>query len=232
MATGTAASRVLVVDDEDSIRRLLRAALQGHGYETADVSTGSDALAEFALRPTDLVILDLGLPDLPGREVLRRIRTRSNVPVIILTAAGHELDKVAAFDAGADDYLTKPFGIQELLARMRAVWRRAPAGSVAPTQYTVGDLLIDFSARRVFVRKQEVRLTPTEYRLLGLLARNSGKVLTHRQLLGEVWGPEHVSEVNYLRVFMAGLRRKIEVDSAQPRYLLTDQGVGYRLADE
>lgn len=231
MATMGSASRVLVVDDEDSIRRLLRAALQGYGYETADVGTGGDALAEFALRPSDLVILDLGLPDLPGREVLRRIRSKSNVPVIILTAAGHEQDKVAAFDAGADDYLTKPFGIQELLARMRAVWRRAPSNA-APSQYAVGELLIDFTARRVFVRKQEVRLTPTEYRLLALLARHSGKVLTHRYLLSEVWGPDHMAEANYLRVFMAGLRRKIEEDSAQPRYLITDQGVGYRLADE
>lgn len=230
--TTESVSRVLVVDDEESIRRLLKVALQGHGYETADVGTGCDALAEFALRPSDLVILDLGLPDLSGGEVLRRLRTKSNVPVIILTAAGHEQDKVAAFDAGADDYLTKPFGIQELLARMRAVWRRAPVGSSEPTQYAVGELVMDFAARRVFVRQQEIRLTPIEYRLLALLARNSGKVLTHRQLLGEVWGPDHVAEVNYLRVFMAGLRRKIEIDSAQPRYLLTDQGVGYRLADE
>ncbi len=227
-----APSRVLVVDDEDSIRRLLRAALQGFGYETTDVGTGCDALAEFTLRPSDLIILDLGLPDLPGREVLQRIRSKSNVPVIILTAVGHEEEKVAAFDAGADDYLTKPFGIQELLARMRAVWRRAPAGSTAPAQYVVGDLVIDHAARRVFVRKQEVRLTPTEFRLLALLARHAGKVLTHRFLLTEVWGQDHMAEVNYLRVFMAGLRRKLEEDSAQPRYLLTDQGVGYRLADE
>lgn len=225
-------ARILVVDDEESIRRFLRTALHGYGYEVIDVEDGAAALKQAANERLDLVILDLGLPDMSGCEVLARLRERSKVPVIILSAFGREQEKVAAFDAGADDYLTKPFGLQELLARMRAVMRRANDGSAAESQYDVGDLHIDFAARRVVVREREVRLTPTEFRLLQVMARNAGKVITHRQLLTEVWGADQQEEINYLRVFMAGLRRKLEENSAQPRYLLTDQGVGYRLADE
>lgn len=224
-------ARVLVVDDEESIRRFLRVTLEGHGYQVSDVATGIAALDATEHGMPDLVILDLGLPDISGREVLLQLRLRSKVPVVILSAAGREEEKVAAFDAGADDYLTKPFGVHELLARLRALLRRTTAGDVS-TQYVVGDLRIDFAARRVTVHKQEVRLTPTEFRLLALMARHAGKVLTHRFLLTEVWGADETAEVNYLRVFMAGLRKKIEDNSAQPRYLLTDQGVGYRLAEE
>jgi two-component system KDP operon response regulator KdpE len=226
-----AAARILVVDDEEAISRFLRTTLVGRGYEVVDVATGRAALEAAERQSPDLMILDLGLPDISGREVLLKLRLRSALPVIILSAMGREEEKVAAFDAGADDYLTKPFGMHELLARMRAVLRRSkPENAVA--QHTVGELRIDFAARRVFLDKCEVHLTPTEFRLLALMARHAGKVLTHRYLLQEVWRDDPTAEVNYLRVFMAGLRKKIEANSAQPRYLLTDQGVGYRLADE
>lgn len=229
----TAHGRVLVVDDEDAIRMFLRTTLDGHGYTVVDVAGGAAALHAAAAEPVDLVILDLGLPDIPGREVLVRLRSWTQVPVLELTANGQEAEKVAAFDEGADDYLTKPFGISELMARIRALLRRAErvAAAVEQPSFNVGDLLLDFQARRVFVRGGEVKLTPTEYGLLALMARHAGRVLTHAYLLKEVWGNDHQGSVNYLRVFMAGLRRKIEIDSAQPRYLLTDQGVGYRLAD-
>jgi two-component system KDP operon response regulator KdpE len=222
--------RILVVDDEESIRRFLRATLVGHGYDVTDVATGTEALHALQQNGVQLVVLDLGLPDISGREVLLQLRLRSSLPVVILSAIRREEEKVAALDAGADDYLTKPFSVQELLARLRAVLRRS--SSETPAEHRVGELLIDFTARRVFVRKQEVHLTPTEFRLLALMAKHSGKVLTHRFLLNEVWGQDQLAEVNYLRVFMAGMRKKIEENSAQPRYLLTDQGVGYRLADE
>lgn len=228
----TTQGRILVVDDEESIRRFLRTTLQGYGYEVFDVENGADALKRAAADRPDLVILDLGLPDMSGNDVLIRLRERSGMPVIILSAFGREQEKVAAFDAGADDYLTKPFGMQELLARIRAVMRRATDSTTLDSKYVVGDLNIDFAARRVFVRDREVRLTPTEFRLLAVMARSAGKVITHRHLLCEVWGADQQNEINYLRVFMAGLRRKLEDNSAQPRYLLTDQGVGYRLADE
>jgi two-component system KDP operon response regulator KdpE len=228
----TTQGRILVVDDEDAIRRFLRTSLTGYGYEVLEAETGNAGVHRAYSERPDLIILDLGLPDCSGRDVLVRIREWSNLPVIILSAMGRELEKVAAFDAGADDYLTKPFGMPELLARLRAVMRRSAGNEQLAAQFEVGELRIDFSARRVVVRGQEVRLTPTEFRLLALMARNAGKVLTHRYLLAEVWGQDQQDNVNYLRVFMAGLRRKIEADSAQPRYLLTDQGVGYRLADE
>jgi len=227
--------RLLIVDDEAAIRTFLTAALDGAGFGVAAVATGQEALAAAMHRPPDLMILDIGLPDLSGQEVLVELRTWSKLPVIVLSAVGHELQKVESFTAGADDYLTKPFGVPELLARVRAVLRRSTpeaSGEASFQRYEVGELVVDFTARRVFVAKREIRLTPTEYRLLSLMARHAGKVLTHPFLLGQVWGEEHAAEVNYLRVFMAGLRRKLEVDSAQPRYLITEQGVGYRLADE
>ena len=180
------------------------------------------------------MILDLGLPDIDGLEVLRSLREWLAAPVIVLSARGQEKDKIAALDSGADDYLTKPFGVGELLARIRVALRHASRGGAEKSEprFVVGDLTVDLAARRVFVGESEVHLTPTEYRFLTVLAQHAGKVLTHRQLLKEVWGPRHADEVHYLRVAMAGLRRKLEADPSQPRYLLTEQGVGYRLAAE
>lgn len=226
---------ILIVDDEEAIRDFLTTTLDGAGYTPTAVATGQEALAASLRKPPELMILDLCLPDLTGGEVLVELRTWSKLPVVVLSAVGNEMQKVEAFNAGADDYLTKPFGVPELLARVRAVLRRSAPGmtdEAAERRFEVGELTIDSAARRVFRGGEEVRLTPTEYRLLSLMARHAGKVLTHAFLLGQVWGPEHLAEVNYLRVFMAGLRRKLEVDSALPRYLLTEQGVGYRLADQ
>ncbi|MCE9606092.1 MAG: response regulator transcription factor [Planctomycetia bacterium] len=225
---------VLVVDDEQAIRRFLITTLEGSGYDVEAVGTGQEALTAAAQRPPTLIILDLGLPGISGQQVLAELRAWSRIPVIVLSAIGREQEKVDAFNAGADDYLTKPFGVPELLARIRAMLRRtaiATADDGPQGRYQVGELTVDFTTRRVVVGARDIRLTPTEYRLLSLMAQHAGKVLTHLFLLRQVWGPEHSSEVNYLRVFMAGLRRKVEADSTQPRYLLTEQGVGYRLAD-
>jgi len=227
--------RILIVEDEEPIRRFLRAALTSENYRLVEAENGAKALMLAASQPPDLMILDIGLPDMSGIDLLRQLRGWLNVPVIVLSALGHEQDKVAALDAGADDYLTKPFGVGELMARIRVAlrnaMRRANIHDVTSV-FTVGDLVVDQSARRVFIRNEQVRLTPTEYKLLTLMVRHAGSVLTHRFLLQEVWGQDQTQEIQYLRVFMAGLRRKIETDPAQPRYLLTEQGVGYRLADE
>ena len=227
--------RILIVEDEEPIRRFLRAALTTENYRLVEAENGAKALMLAASQPPDLMILDIGLPDMSGIDLLRQLRGWLNVPVIVLSALGHEQDKVAALDAGADDYLTKPFGVGELMARIRVAlrnaMRRANIHDVTSV-FTVGDLVVDQSARRVFIRNEQVRLTPTEYKLLTLMVRHAGSVLTHRFLLQEVWGQDQTQEIQYLRVFMAGLRRKIETDPAQPRYLLTEQGVGYRLADE
>jgi two-component system KDP operon response regulator KdpE len=224
---------VLLIEDELPIRRFLHAALTAEGYRLAEAETGDKALRLAAQQPPDLVLLDLGLPDVDGLEVLARLREWLPAPVIVLSARDQEKQKVAALDAGADDYLTKPFGTAELLARLRVALRHAArAGDHASSTFAIGDLLIDLAARRVRVRGQEVRLTPLEYKLLTELARHAGKVLTHRHLLKAVWGPSQAQETHYLRVFMAALRRKIEADPTQPRYLLTEQGVGYRLAAE
>jgi two-component system KDP operon response regulator KdpE len=224
---------VLVVDDEPQLRRFLRASLPNHGYRLVEAANGAEALSEAAARTPDLVLLDLGLPDLDGVEVTRRLRQWSVAPIIVLSARDQELDKVRALDAGADDYLTKPFGTEELLARMRVALRHATQ-LAAPGDPVVrsGELKVDLGTRRVFLGEREVRLTRTEYRLLSLLARHAGKVLTHRHLLKEVWGPNAVEQTHYLRVYMGQLRHKIERDPAQPRYLLTETGVGYRLAAE
>lgn len=225
---------LLIVEDEAAIRRFLRAALPDAGYRLVEAETGAQGLRLAVNQPPDLVILDLGLPDMDGLEVIHRLREWTSLPILVLSARDQEQQKVAALDAGADDYLTKPFGVGELLARLRVALRHASrvgSGREDPT-FAVGDLRIDLAARRVFVREIEVHLTPLEYKLLTTMAQHAGKVLTHRFLLKEVWGPSDVHETHYLRVFMAGLRRKIEVDSAQPRYLLTEQGVGYRLAAE
>ena len=225
---------LLIVEDEAAIRRFLRASLPDAGYRLIEAETGAQGLRLAVNQPPDLVILDLGLPDMDGLEVIRRLREWTSLPILVLSARDQEQQKVAALDAGADDYLTKPFGVGELLARLRVALRHAQrvgSGRDDPV-FAVGDLRIDLAARHVFVRETEVHLTPLEYKLLTTMAQHAGKVLTHRFLLKEVWGPHDVHETHYLRVFMAGLRRKIEVDSTQPRYLLTEQGVGYRLAGE
>jgi two-component system KDP operon response regulator KdpE len=225
---------VVVIEDEPQIRRFLRAALTGQGYRLFEADTGEDGLIEAASRQPDVVILDLGLPDIDGLEVIRRLREWSAVPIIVLSARGHERDKVAALDVGADDYLSKPFGVEELLARMRVALRhhaRVDRESTEST-FTVGEIQIDLARRRVLVRGAEVHLTPIEYRLLATLVRHAGRVITHRQLLREVWGPNAEDQAHYLRVYMAHLRRKLEIDSARPRYLSTEPGVGYRLLTE
>ena len=223
---------VVIVDDEPQIRRFLRAALAGQGYRVHESATGADALVEVATRQPDVVILDLGLPDMDGLDILRKVREWSAVPVIVLSARGQEVDKVAALDAGADDYLSKPFGVGELMARMRVALRHRARVSDGALQsaFDVGDLHVDLAARRVTVGGAQVHLTPIEYRLLVVLVHNAGKVVTQRQLLNEVWGPQATEQAHYLRVYMAHLRRKLEADPARPRYLLTEAGVGYRLA--
>jgi two-component system KDP operon response regulator KdpE len=224
---------VLLVEDDPPIRALLRTVLAAEGYRLAEADTGERAVRLAAQQPPDLVVLDLGLPDVDGQDVLRRLREWLGAPIIVLSARDQEKQKVAALDAGADDYLTKPFGTGELLARVRVALRHAArrAGEPESAVFESADLRVDLAARRVFVRGAEVRLTPLEYKLLATLVRHAGKVLTHRFLLNELWGPGH-HEPHHLRVFMASLRRKVERDPAQPRHLLTDQGVGYRLAVE
>jgi two-component system KDP operon response regulator KdpE len=222
---------VLVVEDEPQVLRFLRASLSAHGYRVLEAASGEQGLVEAATRVPEIVLLDLGLPGLDGVEVARRLREWSAVPVIVLSARGQESDKIKALDAGADDYLTKPFGVGELLARMRVALRNAARVAAGPGEpsFEVGELRVDLAARRVFVRDEEVRLTRTEYNLLATLVKHAGKVVTHRQLLQEVWGPGAAGESHYLRVYMGQLRHKLEQDPARPRYLLTETGVGYRL---
>jgi len=210
------------------MRRFLRATLQSHEYQLVEATTARDGLAQAAGRNPDVILLDLGLPDGDGIDLTRRIREWSKVPIIVLSARGREEDKVAALDAGADDYLTKPFGVGELLARLRVALRHGAQPASEPV-FVLAGLRVDFERRRVFVDDSEVHLTPTEYKLLGTLVRHAGKVLTHRQLLKEVWGPNAVEHTHYLRVYMTQLRHKLEQDAARPRYLLTEPGVGYRL---
>jgi two-component system, OmpR family, KDP operon response regulator KdpE len=222
---------VLVVEDEAQVMRFLRATLGAHGYRLAEAESGQQALLQATTRSPDLILLDLGLPDLDGVEVTRRLREWSATPIIVVSARGREDEKILALDAGADDYLTKPFGAGELLARMRVALRnaaRAGAGA-GETVFRTGDLAVDLAARRVSVGGREVHLTRTQYKLLTTLVRNAGKVVTHRQLLREVWGPGAVEQSHYLRVYMGQLRHKLEKDPARPRYLETETGVGYRL---
>ena len=219
---------VLLIEDEMQMRRFLRATLQSHEYQLVEATTARDGLAQAAGRNPDVILLDLGLPDGDGIDLTRRIREWSKVPIIVLSARGREEDKVAALDAGADDYLTKPFGVGELLARLRVALRHGAQPASEPV-FVLAGLRVDFERRRVFVDDSEVHLTPTEYKLLGTLVRHAGKVLTHRQLLKEVWGPNAVEHTHYLRVYMTQLRHKLEQDAARPRYLLTEPGVGYRL---
>ncbi|MBL9083957.1 MAG: response regulator [Planctomycetales bacterium] len=228
----TDAPRILIIDDEPPIRKFLRISLESAGYLPCEAETAEQGLRSAAAAPPDAVILDLGLPDADGLDVIRRLREWTTVPIVVLSARGREADKIAALDGGADDYLTKPFGAGELLARLRVALRHA-AGAKSSTDsvFEVGEMTVDLAARRVIVEGREVHLTPTEYRLLTTLVRSAGKVVTHRQLLKEVWGPSSVEENQYLRVYLGQLRRKIERDATRPRYLLTEPGVGYRLAE-
>jgi len=226
--------RILLIEDDPHIRRFLRASLTTQGYDLLEADTGRAGLSLAASQIPDIVLLDLGLPDMQGMEVLQRLREWSSVPIIILSARGQERDKVANLDAGADDYLTKPFGIGELLARIRVALRRTgPAQEGTPeTVFTLGNLRVDFDRRQVFRDQEEIHLTPIEYKLLSVLVKNRGKVVTHRQLLKKVWGPSFVEQNPYLRIFILNLRRKLEDDPARPSYLITEPGVGYRLRDE
>ena len=222
--------RVLVVDDEPAIRRFLHASLAAHGYAIFEAGDGQSALSAVSADRPDLVILDLGLPDLDGIQVTRLLREWTRIPIIILSVRGQEADKIAALDAGADDYVTKPFGAGELLARMRVALRRAGQPGVEPV-FTSDDLMVDLTRRVVTVAGREVQLTPTEYDLLRVLVTNAGKVLTHRQLLHEVWGMGYEQETHMLRVNISNLRRKLEPDPTRPHYIRTEPGVGYRLRD-
>lgn len=224
---------VVVIEDEKQIRRFLRASLEAEGMQVHEADTGRQGLIEAATRKPDLAIVDLGLPDIDGLEVIRELRAWSALPIIVLSARSEEREKVAALDAGADDYLSKPFGVSELLARIRAQLRRHyRAGSASEAQgesFGFGDIELDLVRRRVVRGGVAIHLTPIEYRLLVTLVRHAGRVLTHRQLLKEVWGPSHVDSNHYLRIYMGHLRQKLEVDPAQPRHILTETGVGYRL---
>jgi two-component system KDP operon response regulator KdpE len=223
--------RVLVVDDERAIRRFLTATLTAHGHLVFEAATGKEALRAVGAQRPDLVILDLGLPDMEGTEVLRRLREWSPIPVVVLSVREREEDKVAALDAGADDYLTKPFGVGELMARLRvAVRHTAPTGK--EPVFEVGNLRVDLGRRQMTLAGKEVSLTPTEYDLLRVLVRHAGRVLTHRQLLQEVWGAAYATETHTLRVNISNLRRKVEPDPSRPHYIITEPGVGYRLRAE
>ena len=225
---------VLVVEDEPQMRRFLRATLGAHGYRPLEAGTAAEALRLASSHNPELVLLDLGLPDGDGLEVTRKLREWSQMPVIVLSARGREDDKVEALDAGADDYLTKPFGVGELLARMRVALRHAESrgsAAAAPQTFELGALHVDFARREVTRAGETVHLTPIEYKLLALLAHNAGRVLTHRQILEHVWGPGHAEQTHYVRVHMAELRRKVEADATRPKLLVTEPGVGYRLRD-
>lgn len=223
---------VVLVEDEPQIRRFLRATLTGQGYRLFEATTGTAGIIEVGSRQPDVVIIDLGLPDMDGIDVIRRLREWTAVPIIVLSARGQERDKVTALDAGADDYVSKPFGAGELLARIRVALRHTAGASHEADEaaFKVGELHVDLLRRHVAVGAAEVRLTPIEYKLLTTLIRHAGKVVTHQQLLREVWGPTHTDQAHYVRIYMAHLRHKLEAEPARPRYFLTEPGVGYRLA--
>lgn len=225
---------IVLIEDDPQIRRFLVAALEIHGYAPHEAATAAEGQRQVTMRQPDLVILDLGLPDLAGLDLIKRLREWYTRPILVLSARTQEHDKVAALDCGADDYLTKPFGIEELLARLRAALRHLAGQHPgnAGGRIEAGSLLIDAAARRVLKQGTDVHLTPREYQLLLALASQRGKVLTHRQLLREVWGPAHVESPHYLRIYMRALRAKIEDDPARPRWLLTEIGIGYRFADD
>ena len=233
ITAGGPAPVALIVEDEPPMVRFLKTALTSHGFRVVEAPNGQEALRQAATRAPDVVVLDLGLPDMDGLEVTRRLREWSAVPIIVLSARGQEGDKIKALDAGADDYVTKPFAMGELMARLRVALRHAARTTreSGETAVSVGELRIDRLRRQVFVGAAEVRLTPIEYRLLSALAQYPGRVLTHEHLLRQVWGPGYTEQHHYLRVYMAQLRHKLEQDPSRPRYLLTEPGVGYRLRD-
>ncbi|PYQ78826.1 MAG: DNA-binding response regulator [Acidobacteria bacterium] len=225
------AARILLVDDEASIQRALAPLLRSRGYDVAVATTGEEALAAVRSQAPDLIVLDLGLPDIEGTEICRRVRAESAVPIVVLSARGGESDKVSVLDIGADDYVTKPFGPEELLARIRVALRRVFSEDEMPGgRLQLGDLAIDYDRRRVLRGDEEIRLTPKEFELLALLMRNSGRVLTHRAILKAIWGPNAVNQPEHLWVLMGQLRKKVEPDPAHPRYLLSEPWVGYRFA--
>ncbi|MFJ4206849.1 response regulator [Paenarthrobacter sp. NPDC089675] len=220
-------TRVLIVEDEAQIARAMQLTLQAHGYQAFSVGTGADALGAVAKEAVDIVVLDLGLPDLDGVEIIRRIRGWSSMPIIVLSARHASEDKVEALDAGADDYVTKPFGLDELLARLRVASRRLVTAHEEPTLATA-DFMVDLAGKKIIKDGAEVRLTPTEWNILELLVRNKGKLVSQQQLLTQVWGQAYAKETQYLRVYIAQLRRKLERDPAAPRHLHTEAGMGYR----
>jgi two-component system KDP operon response regulator KdpE len=225
---------ILLIEDEPQMRRFLRVTLQSHGYRLVEAPTGQEGLAQAVTRNPSVVLVDLGLPDMDGLKVIEEIRGWSPVPIIVLSARDQEADKIRALDGGADDYLTKPFGAGELLARIRVALRHRALqqGEEGDPVFVLKNLRVDLAKRQVFFNDQEVHLTPIEYKLLSFLIRHAGKVVTHRQILREVWGPPYVNETQYLRVYMAQLRRKLETDPARPRFLLNEPGIGYRLKIE
>jgi two-component system KDP operon response regulator KdpE len=220
--------RILIIDDEPQMRRLLRVALTAHGYEIREAANGQEGIEKAAEFMADIVLLDMTLPDMDGLDVIRRLREWLHTPIIVLSVREHEDDKIAALDVGADDYITKPFSMGELLARVRAALRHV-ASPQDDTNLTIGNLTIDFAHRRVTVEGSEVKLTPTEYELLKVLAANAGCILDHQQIMRTVWGPSHEEDVGYLRVYIGQLRHKIEADPLRPGHIITEPGVGYRL---
>ncbi|MGA3175369.1 MAG: response regulator [Syntrophorhabdales bacterium] len=224
-------ARILIVDDEKQIRRMLRTALTSCGYDISEASSGQEGLSQAAIFHPDLIILDLGLPDLDGTEVIKRLREWAQVPIIILSVREHETDKIKALDAGADDYITKPFGMGELLARIRVALRHVAKTEDEPV-LTFGELTLDLARRNVSLKGTEIKLTPIEYEILKYLALKAGRVVTHTQLLRAIWGSNYQDQTHYLRIYIGHLRRKIENDSSQPAYIVTEPGVGYRLTDK
>jgi two-component system KDP operon response regulator KdpE len=223
---------VLIIEDEPRMRSFLHVSLASNGYRVVESDTAQDGVLQASTRNPDVVLLDLGLPDADGLDVTTKLRAWSKVPIIVISARGQEQDKISALDAGADDYLTKPFGVGELLARMRVALRHAGTTEAGESSFRIGELEVDLQRRRVLVGGEAVHLTPLEYKLLATLIKNAGRVVTHRQLLREVWGPGYGNQTQYLRVYMGQLRHKLERDPAQPAYLLTEPGIGYRLQAE
>jgi two-component system KDP operon response regulator KdpE len=228
----TTSHLILLIEDDIQTRRFLKSSLNHRGWRTVEADCGKTGLAMLNSEKPDLVILDLGLPDMDGIAVTRRLRQLSDLPILILSARSQEQNKIMALDAGADDYLTKPFGSGELHARLQALMRRISRGIVNQEIFETGPLRVDLTRRKVFVGENEVRITPIEFRLLAILIRHAGLVVTHRQLLQEVWGAEHIHDQHYLRIYLGQLRHKLEINPARPKYLLTEMGVGYRLAVE
>ena len=220
---------ILVIDDEPQIRKFLRISLVSQGYNVLEAATGADGLSQAALKQPDMLVLDLGLPDMDGQQVLREFREWSNVPVLVLSVRASEVQKVQALDAGANDYVTKPFGIQEFLARVRALSRQAPAGETQAAAVELGPLVVDLAFRRVLLNGVEVALTRKEYAVLAQLARHPGRVITQQQLLKDIWGPTHIENSHYLRIVIGHLRQKLADDPTHPRFIATEAGVGYRL---